>query len=125
MAFFITLKSPLMYDANQKRMMMSALVEFAMFPTEKTESKSAFVARVLDIVDKSGLPYQLTPIGTIIEAETVGEHFAVIEAAYAELQEDCSRMYSAFKFDFRRGPVGGLDNLSGWVEEYVGSKLNT
>jgi len=42
---------------------MSALIEFSMFPTEQTQSKSAFVARVLDIVDKSGLAYQLTPMG--------------------------------------------------------------
>ena len=47
---------------------MSALVEFAMFPTDSTESKSKFVAKVLDIVDQSGLAYQLTPMGTIIEA---------------------------------------------------------
>ncbi len=109
----------------KKRMMMSALVEFAMFPTEKTESKSAFVARVLDIVDKSGLPYQLTPMGTIIEAETVGEVFAVIEAAYAELQEDCSRIYSAIKIDYRRGPVDRLNKKTGSVEEKLGRKLNT
>ena len=45
---------------------MSALVEFSMFPTEQTQSKSAFVARVLDIVDRSGLAYQLTPMGKLL-----------------------------------------------------------
>ena len=50
---------------------MSVLVEFSMFPTEQTQSKSAFVARILDIVDRSGLDYQLTPMGTIIEGERV------------------------------------------------------
>ena len=104
---------------------MSALVEFAMFPTEKTESKSAFVARVLDIVDKSGLTYQLTPMGTIIEAETVGEVFAVIEAAYAELQEDCSRIYSVIKVDYRKGLVGRLGNKVASVEEKLGRKLRS
>ena len=104
---------------------MSALVEFAMFPTEKTESKSAFVARVLDIVDQSGLPYQLTPMGTIIEAETVSEIFAVIEAAYAELQTDCSRIYSVIKIDYRTGPIGRLGKKTGSVEEKLGRKLHT
>jgi len=37
-----------------QRIIMSALVEFSMFPTEATQSKSAFVVRVLDIVDTSG-----------------------------------------------------------------------
>ena len=40
------------------------LLEFAMFPTTKGESVSPFVARSLDIIDKSGLPYQLTPMGS-------------------------------------------------------------
>jgi len=104
---------------------MSALVEFAIFPTEKTESKSTFVARVLDLVDRSGLPYRFTPMGTIIEAETVGEAFAVIEEAYAELQTDCSRIYSTIKVDYRKGPIGRLHKKTGSVEEKLGRKLKS
>ena len=103
---------------------MSALVEFAMFPTDRTESKSAFVARVLDIVDRSGLPYQLTPMGTIIEAETVSEIFALIEKAYAELEADCNRIYTVVKIDYRKGPVGRLKKKKASVEEKLGRKLN-
>jgi uncharacterized protein (TIGR00106 family) len=103
---------------------MSVLVEFAMFPTDQTESKSAFVARVLDIVDRSGLPYQLTPMGTIIEAETVSEIFALIEKAYAELEVDCNRIYSVVKIDYRKGPVGRLNKKKASVEEKLGRKLN-
>ena len=65
---------------------MSALVEFSMFPTEQTQSKSAFVARVLNIVDRSGLEYQLTPMGTIIEGEMLEEVLSVINVAYEELR---------------------------------------
>ncbi len=36
---------------NKNGATMSALVEFSMFPTEQTQSKSVFVARVLDIVE--------------------------------------------------------------------------
>ncbi len=104
---------------------MSALVEFSMFPTEQTQSKSAFVARVLDIVDRSGLPYQLTPMGTIIEGETVAEVLAVINAAYEELQRDCGRVYSSIKIDWREGPVGRLDNKIASVEAKLGRRLKT
>ncbi len=103
---------------------MSALVEFAMFPTDQTESKSAFVARVLDLVDRSGLPYRLTPMGTIIEAETVSEIFALIEQAYEDLAEDCNRIYSVVKIDYRKGPVGRLEKKVASVEEKLGRKLN-
>ena len=104
---------------------MSALVEFSMFPTEQTQSKSAFVARVLDIVDQSGLPYQLTPMGTIIEGESVEEVLAVINRAYEELQKDCGRVYSSIKIDWREGPMGRLNNKTASVEAKLGRKLRT
>jgi len=104
---------------------MSALVEFSMFPTEQTQSKSAFVARVLDIVDRSGLAYQLTPMGTIIEGETVAEVLSVIDAAYLELQQDCGRVYSSIKIDWREGPVGRLEKKIGSVEAKLGRKLKS
>ena len=104
---------------------MSALVEFSMFPTEQTQSKSAFVARVLDIVDRSGLAYRLTPMGTIIEAETVQEALDVINRAYEDLQKDCGRVYSSIKIDWREGPVGRLNKKTGSVEAKLGRKLKT
>lgn len=104
---------------------MSALVEFSMFPTEKTQSKSEFVARVLDIVDKSGLEYMLTPMGTIIESDTVEEALSVINRAYEELQIDCDRVYSSIKIDYRKGPVGRLGKKVNSVEEKLGRKLRS
>lgn len=104
---------------------MSALVEFSMFPTEKTQSKSAFVARVLDIIDKSGVEYRLTPMGTIIETETTGEALSLIDQAYKELQKDCGRVYCNIKIDWREGPVGRLNKKTNSVEEKLGRKLST
>ena len=39
------------------------LLEFTMSPLTKGESVSAYVARSIDIIDRSGLPYQLTSDG--------------------------------------------------------------
>jgi len=78
---------------------------------------------VLDIVDRSGLEYRLTPMGTIMEAETVSEIFTVIEKAYAELQIDCSRIYSVIKIDYRKGPLGRLNKKKASVEEKLGREL--
>ncbi len=96
---------------------MSVLVELAIFPTDQTESKSAFVARVIEVIRESGLPYQLTAMGTIIEAESLSEIFAVIEKAYDELEVDCNRIYSVIKIDYRKGPVGRLEKKVASVEE--------
>jgi uncharacterized protein (TIGR00106 family) len=61
------------------------LLEFSMSPFAKGESLSPYVARSLDIIDKSGLPYQLTPMGTIIEGEWA-EVMAVVTACFEAMQ---------------------------------------
>ena len=41
---------------------MSVLLEFSMFPTDKGESVSAYVGRILTFIDGSGVSYRLTPM---------------------------------------------------------------
>ena len=45
------------------------LLEFSMFPIGQGESVSPYVARSLEIIDRSGLDYQLHSMGTVIEGE--------------------------------------------------------
>ena len=80
---------------------MSALIEFAIFPTKHGESKSEYVARVIKMIKESGATYQFTPMGTILE--TVAEGLAIIEKACETLQIDCNRIYSTIKIDYRAG----------------------
>lgn len=81
---------------------MSVLLEFSMFPTDKGESVSAYVSRIIDMIDKSGVAYKLTPMGTVIECDEMDEALAIIKKAYECLEEDCSRVYSSLKFDIRK-----------------------
>ncbi len=61
---------------------MSVLLEFAMFPTSGEcrdgASVSHQVAKIIDMIDQSGLPYQLTPMGTIVETESVKDALRVV-----------------------------------------------
>jgi uncharacterized protein YqgV (UPF0045/DUF77 family) len=41
---------------------MSTIVEFSIFPLDKGESLSPYVARALKLIQDSGLPYELNPI---------------------------------------------------------------
>jgi len=82
---------------------MSVLIEFSIFPTDKGESKSKYVAKVIDMIKKSGLPYQFTPMSTIIECDSVKEGLDIVNKAYEILQEDCNRIYSTIKIDYRNG----------------------
>ena len=54
------------------------LLEFSMTPLGKGESVSKYVARSLDIIDRSGLDYRLHAMGTIIEGEPA-EVLAVLQ----------------------------------------------
>jgi uncharacterized protein (TIGR00106 family) len=100
------------------------LLEFSMAPSGQGESLSAHVARILDIVDKSGVPYQLTPMGTILEGEW-SEVIGVVSACFQTLQADCPRIGVQIKIDYRTGPAGRLRSKTARVEERLGRKLNT
>jgi uncharacterized protein (TIGR00106 family) len=104
---------------------MSVLFEFAMFPTDKGESLSAYVSRILKVIDGCGVSYKLTPMGTVVEVETMGEALALIGEAYEALASDCNRIYSTVKFDIRSGKGGRLEGKVKSVEAKLGKKLQT
>ncbi|MES9855826.1 MAG: MTH1187 family thiamine-binding protein [Sedimenticola sp.] len=100
---------------------MSVLLEFAMFPTDKGESVSAYVSEVIRIIRDSGADYQLTPMGTIIETETLEEAMTLVQRAYSQLESaGCNRVYSSLKLDIRLGKSGRLKGKLASVEEKIG-----
>ncbi len=100
------------------------LLEFSMTPLDKGESVSAYVARSLDIVDRSGLPYQLTPMGTIIEGEW-SDVMSVVTACFEAMRADCSRVSTQIRVDYRAGPGGRLKSKVDSVQHKLGRKLST
>ena len=100
------------------------LLEFAMAPHGQGESVSAHVARILDVIDKSGVPYQLTPMGTILEGEW-DEVMGVVTACFRTLEPDCARIGVTLKVDYRAGPAGRLKSKTAKVEERLGRRLST
>jgi len=104
---------------------MSVLFEFAMFPTDKGESVSAYVSRLLKVIDKGGAAYRLTPMGTVVEVGTIDEALSIIRKCYEQLEPDCGRIYSAIKLDIRKGAIGRLEGKIASVEKKVGKKLKT
>ena len=100
------------------------LLEFAMAPAGQGESLSAQVARVLDVIDRSGVPYQLTPMGTILEGDW-DRVIAVVTACFRELERDCARISVNLKVDYRRGTESRLRSKVEKVEQRLGRKLST
>ena len=101
------------------------LLEFQMSPRADGDSVSAYVAQVIDIIDRSGVPYQLTPMGTILEGEW-DETFGVVKACFEHLRTaGCTRIGLHLKVDWREGPAGRLQAKTAKVEQLLGRKLRT
>jgi uncharacterized protein (TIGR00106 family) len=100
------------------------LLEFAMTPSDRGEGVSAYVARILDVIDKSGVPYQLTPMGTILEGN-FDEVMKVVGDCFHALEPDCARIGMNLKMDYRAGTQSRLKSKIESVERQVGRKLRT
>ncbi len=101
---------------------MSVLLEFSMTPLDKGESVSAYVARSLDIIDRSGLPYKLGPMGTTIEGEWE-EVMAVVKQCYERMGTDCNRISLVLKADIRKHAENRLSGKITSVEQKLGRSV--
>ncbi|OGH01103.1 MAG: hypothetical protein A2600_11350 [Candidatus Lambdaproteobacteria bacterium RIFOXYD1_FULL_56_27] len=101
---------------------MSVLVEFSLSPMDKGESVSKEVSRSLEIIDKSGLPYRLGPMGTTLEGEW-DEVMAVLKACYETMAKDCRRITGTVKIDARTGQTGRLQNKTQKLESLLKKDL--
>ncbi len=103
---------------------MSVLVSFAMFPTDAGVSKSEPVSRVIEFIKHSGVQYQLGPMGTTIETETMAEALEIINGAYELLEKDHERIYTTITMDARKGDVGRMKSKIDSIENKIG-KVNS
>ena len=105
---------------------MSYLVSLSIFPTDKGESVSQYVSKVVKLIKESGHPYHLTPMATIVEVEDIREVFNLMEKAYKILQEEgCNRIYTVMTVDYRKGKSNRIEQKVKSVEAKIGevSKL--
>jgi len=100
------------------------LLEFSMSPLSKGESVGKYVARSLDVIEKSGVEYRLNPMGTVLEGEW-DEVFAVVKKCYERMKRDCPRISCVIKVDYRRGHKGRLTGKVASVEKRLKRKLKT
>lgn len=89
---------------------MSVIMEFAIFPIDKGEHVSQYVKEVVEMID--ALPYksQLTPMGTIVECNTMEECLTVISKANAILEQDAGRIYCTATFDNKPGKKDQMEH---------------
>ncbi len=98
------------------------LLDFSIFPIGKDESVSKYVARCIDVIDRSGVNYRSHSMGTTLEGE-YDEVMAVLRDCYLELAKDCDRIECMVKLDYRRGRTGQLDSKIASVERKLGRNV--
>ena len=95
---------------------MSTLAELSIFPLGKGASLSPFVAKVVKIIQDSGLDYELGAMGSCIEGEW-DEVMNVVDKCFKAMEADSERIYINLKIDYRKGRKGGLKRKVEAVQE--------
>lgn len=99
------------------------LVEFSLVPMGEGASISTQVAKVVDIIDRSGLPYQTHAMGTLIEGSWE-ECLTVIKKCHDALKRSNPRVYTRIAIDDKKGRKGLLKRKLESVEEKLGREFN-
>lgn len=95
---------------------MSVIVDLSIFPVDKGDGVSSYVAEALKIIEKSGVSYRLGPMGTCLEGEW-DDVMAVIRHCFDNLRQQSDRIYMTMKIDYRKGREG---RISGKVRSVEG-----
>ncbi|MBN2170947.1 MAG: MTH1187 family thiamine-binding protein [Candidatus Krumholzibacteriota bacterium] len=98
------------------------LAFFTIVPAIAGESLGEPVARVLDLVDRSGLPYRFGPMGTTVEGEW-DEVMDLVKRCHLLMREYSGRVSTLVKIDDRAGATGRLEGKLDSVEKRLGRKL--
>jgi uncharacterized protein (TIGR00106 family) len=99
------------------------LVSFSLFPVDKGESVSKYVARTIDIIDKSGLPYRTSAMSTAVEGSW-DRVFKVIKKCRDKMAKDSNRLYMVITIDDRKGATNRLTGKVNRIEQRLKRKIN-
>jgi uncharacterized protein (TIGR00106 family) len=98
------------------------LLEMSITPLGKGESVSEYVAECIEIIDRSGLEYELHSMGTIVEGE-LGDVLDLMQRCIEQVASHSDRVTCAAKLDFRRGKSGRLKSKVASVEQKLGRRI--
>jgi uncharacterized protein (TIGR00106 family) len=88
------------------------IVEFSITPLGTGNSSlSKYVSEACKVVKNSGVSFTITPMGTIIETETLSDAFDIVRKAHeAVLKMGVSRVSTSIKIDDRRDKTRKMED---------------
>ena len=100
------------------------LAELSIIPVGGSPHSSGELAKMLKIVEKSGLAYQLTPSATCIEGEW-DQIMPVIRQCHERARKDSAHVITLIKLEEDDGERDKLIRNVTSVEEKLGHRLHT
>ncbi|MBL9163155.1 MAG: MTH1187 family thiamine-binding protein [Planctomycetaceae bacterium] len=88
-------------------------------PLGQGESVSQYVARCVEIIERSGLSYELHAMGTIVEGD-LGQVLDLMRQCIEEVAKSANRVTCTAKIDYRQGVTGGIRSKVASVREKLG-----
>jgi uncharacterized protein (TIGR00106 family) len=95
------------------------LMEMSIVPLGAGESVSQYVAKCVDIVDRSGLDYELHAMGTIVEGK-LDQVLDLLKQCLEEVAKSANRVTCIAKIDYRQGVTGGIQSKINSVQQKLG-----
>ena len=99
------------------------LASFSVVPIGVGDELREHIAKVLDFIDKSGMPYKLGAMQTTVEGEPA-EVMALIMRCHTLLLEAAPRVVTHIAIDDRKGATGRLEGKVKDVEQVLGRELS-
>lgn len=99
------------------------LLEMSVVPMGVGKSVSDYVAKCIDLIDQSGLSYEVHSMGTIVEGELPAV-LELMQKCIEKMAEYSDRVSCTAKLDYRKDHQGRLTSKVDSVEEKVGRKIS-
>lgn len=100
---------------------MSAVAELSIFPLDKGESVSSYVAEAVRIIKASGLDYEIGAMGTCFEGDW-DEVARVAKESMDAMKNNCARVYMVLKVDYRAGQDNRMKGKIDSLKKIAGSE---
>jgi uncharacterized protein (TIGR00106 family) len=102
-----------------RKLITMVLLEMSITPLGIGDSVSQYVAQCVDLVDQSGLDYELHAMGTIVEGE-LEQVLDLMRRCIEQVAGHSDRVTCVAKLDLRRGQSGRIRSKVASVEQKLG-----
>lgn len=99
------------------------MAEISIIPLDKGPSVSKYVAKILELINSSGLEYRINPMGTVIEGPGDAV-FDLIKKCHNKMLEDSKRVVTSIKIDDKAGKTDMINQKLESVQDKLDFDLN-